>query len=149
MRQSLKHSLEKCEAVLILTNKKSTKEIPINHKNIFIGYREVTIKNLKNRKAIAFCGLGNNENFLYSLEKLKIEVSEFISFPDHHNYSYNEIKKIVTIAKKEKLSVICTRKDFIKIPEDFRNLICVADLKIKIKNSKKLHSLIMKYLKKG
>ena len=94
----------------------------VNHKNIFFGYREVILKKLKNRKAIAFCGLGNNENFLHSLEKLKIEVLEFIPFPDHHNYSYSDIKKIITKAKKQKLSIICTRKDFIKILKDSLNM---------------------------
>ena len=48
---------------------------------------------------IAFSALGNNENFYESLLDHKINVDEFISFPDHHKFSIIEMRNIIKTTK--------------------------------------------------
>ena len=51
------------------------------------------------------------------------------------------------IRSQKKLSIICTRKDYIKVPDQFKKKICVADLNLKINNSETLRQFILKTLK--
>ena len=147
-RQPASDAFKSCDAVIILDKNFNKRKYDfISHKNIYNGYRELKFtRNIKN-KVIAFSALGNNQNFLENLRDHNINVVEFISFPDHHKFSIIEITNIIEKSKKKKLSVICTRKDYIKVPDKFKKKICVADLNIKINNSKKLKQLILKTLK--
>ena len=38
-----------------------------------------------------------------------------MSFPDHYNYSKNEIRTLINDAKKNKLSLVTTEKDFYRL----------------------------------
>ena len=148
LRQPTKDALELCDAIIILDKNFTKKKYEfVSHKNIYTGYRELKFsKNIKS-KVIAFSALGNNQNFYESLLDHKIKVDEFISFPDHHKFSIIEIRNIIEKSKKKKLSVVCTRKDYIKVPDQFKKKICVADLNVKINNSETLRQFILKTLK--
>ncbi|MFN4196451.1 MAG: tetraacyldisaccharide 4'-kinase [Caldimicrobium sp.] len=63
--------------------------------------------NWKDYEFIAFCGLGDNEQFLKTLSSLQIKVKKFISLPDH--YSYKNFK----LHPEEKY--LTTYKDYIKL----------------------------------
>ena len=147
-RQPTNEALNSCDAIIILDKNFNKKKYEfISHKNIYTGYRELKFsKNIKN-KVIAFSALGNNQNFFENLLDHKVKVDEFISFPDHHKFSIIEIKNIIKKSEKKKLSVICTRKDYIKVPDKFKKKICVADLNLRINNSEKLRKFILKTLK--
>ena len=104
---------------------------------------------LKNKNVLAFSGLGNNYSFFNGLKKLKIQAEEVISFPDHHRYTSEEIQNIIKKAERKNLSIVCTKKDYVKIPKKFRKKIFSIDLDISINQPKKLHNLIIKKLKKA
>ncbi len=149
LRQPTNDALKSCDAVIILDknfNKKKYKFIL--HKKIYTGFRELNFsKNIK-KKVIAFSALGNNQNFYDSLIDHKIKVDEFMSFPDHHKFSIDEIKNIVEKSEKKKLSIVCTRKDFVKVPNQFKKKLCVADLNLRINDSEKLRQFLLHKLKK-
>ena len=42
------------------------------HQNIFYAEKRIKLKKLKNKNVLAFSGLGNNDNFVNKLRKLKI-----------------------------------------------------------------------------
>jgi tetraacyldisaccharide 4'-kinase len=65
-------------------------------------------------------------------------------FPDHYNYSLNDFKKIQNIAKNEKLKIITTEKDFMKIPEQFKKDIDFLAIDLVIQDEKKLIELLTK-----
>ena len=64
----------------------------------------------------------------------------------HSNYSNDDISKIIRTSTKKKLSIVCTEKDYIKIPQKFKKFINVAYLEINIFSSKKLIELINRKL---
>ncbi|MEN8247903.1 MAG: tetraacyldisaccharide 4'-kinase [Bacteroidota bacterium] len=68
------------------------------------------------QKVIAFAGLANTGVFEEYLSS-KFELVEMISFNDHHNYTANDIRKLVNKAKSAQASLITTEKDIVK----FRN----------------------------
>ena len=71
------------------------------------------------------------------------------NFPDHHKFSNNEVSNIIKTAREKKLSIVCTEKDYVKIPPQFKKFINVAYLEMKIFSSKKLIELINKKINKN
>ena len=155
LRDSLS-SLKNCQFVIINTingrlNKKLLSIIlKFNKKiNIFFSNYEpnaTDIKKYKNKNIYAFAGIGNPENFFKMLSCNNLIVKRSKSFPDHYRYSVNEIKSILEYAKKNKLKILTTEKDFFRIKYmGFRDIKYIP-VRLKIKNKrhfiKKLRSMI-------
>ena len=71
---------------------------------------------LKNKKIIAFSGIGNPKSFSDSLAEAGLNIIEHIIYSDHHNYEFEDLSKIIDIAKKHNIEdIITTEKDAIKI----------------------------------
>ncbi|MCX7965273.1 MAG: tetraacyldisaccharide 4'-kinase, partial [Syntrophorhabdaceae bacterium] len=119
-------SLKRADTILIkknghIKNKKTfTSGIPkylfrykpayiYNLKNNMIGHYHV----LKNKKVLAFSGLGDNESFFKMLRSLGTILVDTISFPDHYIYSQRDIKKVSKNKNAE--FIITTAKDAVKI----------------------------------
>jgi tetraacyldisaccharide 4'-kinase len=51
------------------------------------------ILDFKDKSFIAFCGLGDNEQFFKTLERLGIKTEERLSFPDHYHYEGFKLQK--------------------------------------------------------
>jgi tetraacyldisaccharide 4'-kinase len=69
------------------------------------------------RWAGAFCGLGNPDSFLRTLQKLGIEIRQWRTFPDHHNYGRTDVNDLRNWAEglpKDAL-VLTTQKDAVKL----------------------------------
>ena len=63
-----------------------------------------------------FCGIGNPENFSISLAKINLQVCGRASFPDHHQYSREELEDVADQAVKAgATAMVCTHKDLVKI----------------------------------
>lgn len=71
--------------------------------------------NFRNHKYYAFAGIGNPEKFFSFLKKLGAKVEYTKIFPDHHKYSVEDLEYLMLDAKKKKLRLITTRKDYVKI----------------------------------
>ena len=57
------------------------------------------------------------KGFFSLLKNYGLKLEETISFPDHHNYSKNEIKDLIVKAKKNSLKLLTTEKDFFRIKQ--------------------------------
>jgi tetraacyldisaccharide 4'-kinase len=78
---------------------------------------EADVASFSGRSAGAFCGLGNPDSFLQTLQKLGIEIRQWRTFPDHHNYSRADVNDLRTWAEtlpKDAL-VLTTQKDAVKL----------------------------------
>jgi len=107
-------------------------------------YRLIKEKKVnKKDKFVAFAGIGTPENFKKTLNSHGFNVTKFLSYPDHYNYSDLDIKKIIKIAKSCKAKVLTTEKDFLRIKNnnqlknDKINQIKFLKMKLEIKNEKK------------
>jgi tetraacyldisaccharide 4'-kinase len=94
-------------------------------------------------KYLIFSGIGNPSNFKYLLKKNNFKIFKTLIFPDHYNYKTNDIKKIKKIAKKHKLRILTTEKDYLRINFDKKNIEF-----IKIENTIKERKKFVKYIKK-
>lgn len=83
-------------------------------------HKEFSFDEDKN-KFIAFAGIANPNRFFNTLYEHNIDPITKFSFKDHHNYSIDDIAKLLKIAKRKNADLITTEKDFVKI-KDFKSL---------------------------
>ena len=126
------------------------KKINNNCKIFDAVYEPIDLKkhNLKN-KFIFFCGIGNPHEFEYTLKKFKFKIKEKFIFADHYNISDETINNIKNLSKKNKLSIITTEKDFLRLTKRQQNGINFLKIKLKIINLDKLKKSLKKIYEKN
>ncbi len=145
-------SLKKYDA-LFLRNEDSGDEKILNlikkyNHSMKIFYTNYEIMNLRNfqlsDKYLIFSGIGIPQNFKDLLSKKDISIVEELIFPDHYNYTKNDIDKIKSKAAKLKAKIITTEKDYVKIPSELNHNINFLEVNVVIKNEKELINYILK-----
>ena len=106
--------------------------------NIFEGhYVPTNLKKInRNKNFLIFSGLGNPDEFEKTLAKYKFKVKKKYIYPDHYEFSDSEINKLKREAKKEKLDIITTEKDYLRLTMNSKKNITYLKIKLKIKNEK-------------
>ena len=144
-------SLKRAKIVIINgeRNKIFEKKILKISNNIKIFYSKYTptnIEQFKNKKLYAFAGIGNPDNFFELLSEYNLNVQKKISFPDHYNFTMNELEKMTEIASKNNFELITTEKDFYRIKDYNFKKIKYLKLNLIIKEKNKLISEIESHL---
>ena len=100
---------------------------------------------LGTKKALAFCALGNPENFYQQLEQEGFQLIARKTFPDHHFYTQSDIKIIETEARKSNIEILLTTaKDAVKLAQLKFEMSCfVVENKIIFNDEKKLREIIL------
>jgi tetraacyldisaccharide 4'-kinase len=124
---------------------KQIKDINLDIKIFKTFYKILNIQtyNLES-KYLIFSGIGDPSSFRDILVENKFNVAREMVFPDHYDYSLNDLEKIRNIAKNEKLKIITTEKDFMKIPQEFKNEINFLNIDLIIQDERKLIELLTK-----
>jgi tetraacyldisaccharide 4'-kinase len=77
---------------------------------------KVRMSLLKNAACLAFCGLGNPNNFFGQLRQENFNLITTVTFPDHHFYNLNDLKNLEKQAQKSNAEVLLTTaKDAVKL----------------------------------
>ena len=136
------NSIKKYDAIFINGNevdnsdfksliKKYNKDIKIFEST----YSPINIEKFDiNERYLVFSGIGNPESFKEILMKNKFNIIKEIIFPDHYNYTQNDIDRIKTQAKKLNATIITTEKDYTKINSSNYDDIKFLQIDLKIKN---------------
>ena len=117
-----------------------------NIKIFYIKYYPQNIDKFKNKKVIAFAGIGNPENFFSLLKNYKINTIEKISFPDHHKYSEKELEDLINQVKENNTILLTTEKDYFRIREKYKKKIHCLKIKVEIENQNQLIDEIKKII---
>ena len=151
MREKIS-SLKRFDAVFLNGNLGNFEKIEKQIKNINLDikifktfYKIMNIQeyNLES-KYLIFSGIGDPSSFRDILVENKFNVAREMVFPDHYDYSLNDLEKIRNIAKNEKLKIITTEKDFMKIPQEFKKEINFLTIDLIIQDERKLIELLIK-----
>ena len=125
LRQSIKNGLTDIDRIVITgENKKKETEFMKTFKIPLISSKiKVTnLPKIKKEKLLAFCGLANPSKFYQTLNENGYIISITKTFPDHYAYKRHDIDQLISNAKKEKLKLITTEKDYVKIREKNNNI---------------------------
>ena len=139
--------LKKYSAIFVVGERKNTKLLSVlkkfNNKIFYSNYVPINMKNFNRKKSyLYFCGIGNPEEFENTLNKYKFKISKKFIFPDHHNYTNEDLKKIKRIALKEKLEIITTEKDYKRLTIKNKKSIKFLKVELKIENLKKFKNFL-------
>ena len=118
------------------------KEIKIFYAN----YEPQNIKEFKNKKIVAFAGIGNPVNFFDLLKDNKLNIVETIKFPDHHKYSEKELENLLSKIKENNAILLTTEKDYFRISESFKKNIEYLKIKVEIENKSQFIEEIKKII---
>ena len=129
-------------------NPELEKKIKSYKQNIKIFYSTYHLSNtnyFKDKNYFVFSGIGNNINFLNLLKKNKINISDYKFFPDHYDYSDHDIGKLKNHALKNKLHLLTTEKDYLRLSEQNKENIEHGKIQLIINDEEKLVKQIMSY----
>ncbi|MDA9180734.1 tetraacyldisaccharide 4'-kinase [Pelagibacteraceae bacterium] len=111
-------------ANIILINGKENKnfekkifDINNNLKVFYSYYKPINLERFRNKKLFAIAGIGNPENFFQLIEENNLYIEKKLAFPDHYQFTKNEIKNIINEAKNLNCQIIMTEKDYFKIKD--------------------------------
>ena len=97
---------------------------------------------LSQKQYYAFCGIANPQRFFDMLEHQGARLAGSVSFPDHHQYSSNEIETLKKSADKENATLITTAKDLIRLTPEQADNIEVLEVAMKINSPSRLIEII-------
>ncbi len=109
---------------------KIQKDLKIYYSN----YKPLNIQEFKNKKLLVISGIGNPENFFKILKDNQMNIQKKMVYPDHYEFTKNEMLKIIEYAKKNDFQIVMTEKDYYKI-KDF-SLENIKYLKVKLEIEK-------------
>ena len=138
LRNSLS-ALKKADCVIINGKKNKNIENKIFSKNgeikiFYVSYKLQNANEFKNKKVVAFAGIGNSQNFFDLIEKNNIEMVKTFNYPDHYNFNKKDILKLKDIAKKMNAFLVTTEKDYLRISSEERENIIFLGINLEINN---------------
>ena len=142
-------SLKNCQIIVIngSFNQDFEKKIKTITNKVSIYYSEYILKDFSqfiDQNLMVFAGIGNPTNFFELVDKNKLQIKKKISFPDHYNYSIEELNNLVNYSVKNKLKIITTEKDYKRIEHYNIPEIQYLGVELKINNKDKFEKEIMK-----
>ena len=111
---------------------------------IFEGrYKSINLNQIDiSQNYVAFSGIGNPENFNFTLKENNLKILKHFSFPDHYDFKKSEIDNIKRYAIKNNSKIITTEKDYLRINKELRNEISYIAMDLEIINENKFLDLI-------
>ena len=142
-------ALKRANCVIINGEKNIRIENKIFDKNkeikiFYTKYRPQNIDEFKNKKVIAFAGIGNPINFFNLLKNNNINIVKEISFPDHYDYLDKELENLINSAKENHTILVTTEKDYLRINDKYKKNISYLKIKIDIENKSEFIEQIKK-----
>lgn len=141
LRESFEAGVNRATAIIIIGEQ--TAKIPSTNKPTIKANLEIKIPDeIKEEDIVAFCGLGVPGKFFDSLKNTGLNITEEISFPDHHAYTEEDFRNIFAAATNKNSVVVTTEKDYVKVPDHLRKLIYCVKAKMVFEDEKQVLELL-------
>ena len=145
LRESISSVLNRSQ-IVFLVNTDNCPEISINKFQQNINY-EISIKpEIRDKRLMPFAGLGFNKKFFDQLYNEGLDITLTKEFPDHHQYSQDDMYTLLDEANKNDSFLVTTEKDHLRIPNEFKSSVGIIYGKMKSNNQTNLISEIEKYI---
>ncbi len=145
LRESISSVLNRSQIVFLI-NTDNCPEISKNKFQQNINY-EIYIKpEMRDKRLIPFAGLGFNKKFFDQLYNEGLDITLTKEFPDHHQYSQDDMYTLLDEANKNDSFLVTTEKDHLRIPNEFKSSVGIIYGKMISNNQTNLISEIEKYI---
>lgn len=126
-----KRAAKKADAIIVIKNKKTKKNFKLpDNVPVFYAQNQTVSPYDEDVKLVAFAGIGYPKKFFDSLHNVVAKRA----FPDHYQYTDDDINKLMMLAKKKGAKLITTEKDWVRLPVEIRDEIKYARLDTVIDN---------------
>ena len=130
LREPRSHAAN-ADALIIIRSKTPRKNFTIPAgKPVFYATNRTISPHEDGTPLVAFAGIGYPKKFF----KCLTNVVGVRAFPDHYQYTDDDIKKLIYLAKVKGAKLITTEKDWVRLPESVRNEIKYARLDTKLED---------------
>lgn len=126
-----KRAAKKADAIIVIKNRKPKKNFILpDNVPVFYANNQTVSPYDEDVKLVAFAGIGYPKKFFDSLHNVVAKRA----FPDHYQYTHDDINKLMMLAKKKGAKLITTEKDWVRLPVEIRDEIKYACLDTVIDN---------------
>ena len=151
LRESLT-ALKSCEIIMINGKKDLEFEQKLKKYNpkldfFYYDYYLKNVENFKNKKLIAFAGIGNPQNFFDCLKGNHLNVVKEINYPDHYQYSEKDLENLNKLENLYKAKLITTEKDFLRISSFVRKKFDHIRIELKFQDEEGFKNKIKQLIK--
>ena len=115
-------------------------------KIFYCKYKLLNYKNFRKDKMIAFAGIGNPTNFFSTLKGHGLKLIETISFPDHHDFSEEDLQNLINKSIRKNAKLITTEKDYYRLNNKYKSHINFLKTTLKIDDKANFERAIKKQL---
>lgn len=91
-------------------------------------------RSLKGRRVVAFAGIGRPEKFRDTLHACGVRLAGWFPYPDHYVYRDKDFKLLAAAARRTKAVLVTTEKDFVRLPEFFREQVEVVKIELEFED---------------
>ena len=142
-------ALNRAQCVVINGKKDAEIEEKIYKENTnmqiyYSNFKLININKFKDKKIVAFAGIGNPSNFFDLLKENNLNLLNKISFPDHYQFSKSDLDKLILESSNQNATLVTTEKDYCRINESYKNNIECAKVELEINNKDKFIELLKK-----
>ncbi len=129
--RACKHNAKKADAIIVIRSKnpKKTFKLP-DGVPVFYAENKTVSPYEDGQRLVAFAGIGYPKKFFDSLNN----VVAVRSYPDHYDYTDEDIKKLFDLADKNRGKLVTTEKDWVRLPVQIKDKIKYARLDTVIEN---------------
>ncbi|SFK84330.1 tetraacyldisaccharide 4'-kinase [Falsiroseomonas stagni] len=97
---------------------------------------------LRGQPVFAFCGIANPRKFFATLQESGAVLAGREAFGDHYQYDAGEIQDLLAQADAARALLVTTKKDFVRIPAQFRSRVTVVTVTLQWEESAEIESLL-------
>ncbi|MBP7075023.1 MAG: tetraacyldisaccharide 4'-kinase [Rhabdochlamydiaceae bacterium] len=107
-------------------------------------FERTTTADLMGKKVALFCAIGNPERFLKQVQAAGAHITVSFMKPDHAPFTIQELEELAQKSKADCL--VCTEKDFVKLPENSLPIIAVS-LELSIRDGEEVWKQFINQIK--
>ena len=125
LRESISSALSRADGIVLIGSDNvgiekilaaHGREIPLFRARSLLGPEA---GHLKEKPIVAFAGIAYPEKFFEALREFGFKVASTLSFPDHHFFTQNDLKRLRKKAKSLNARLVTTEKDAVRLsPKD-------------------------------
>lgn len=143
LREPIDVGLKRADCIVVMGEeaaKLPATELPKFSAKLEIEYEE----SLQADDVIAFCAIARPQKFYDALRAKDLKIVQEFSFPDHHLYSEEDLKKILNAATERQAIAVTTEKDYVKIPKQLRVMLHLVKAEAVFAESEKFMAALNK-----
>jgi len=127
LRESIASSFKRADAVLWIGEKDPLFQCDMP---LFYASLKPQESDVKSSEIVAFSGLGFPQKFKATLESLGCVLKTFKVFPDHHPYTDDDMKSLLSTAGS--FPLVTTLKDYMRIPNSYKSQVHIVAVNLDV-----------------